>query len=364
MASVRYVQACSLGVCDSLIYVVAHLQIMVYYAGTPMSTSVSDLKQQLKFIGLGSVDEMFQSHFNWLMDHTTENNMNGGIAIGDGHMLGHFMFLMRNVMIRHTQTQTYRGTTPPTTLMNLPPKTERTVLVHLGEDERKEYAMLENAALDFYTKFKETHVSTLSSHYLKLTQKLTPLRIACAGGAVPLEADNDNEDSKDADGDDDEGDTESKKKKKVKKAIVYSDFVFQSKMFKLIEELKTARDRDPSSKSLVFSQFSSSLKYLQQELPKHGFEYRTLTGDMTMAQRAKVRLREGPTLLSFGCLACTFVIIGHLFSHRTVPSVHCISLWYSMQLHSFHFRHCTSFRTTLQRPFFYYLFELEPWVST
>lgn len=42
-----------------------------------------------------------------------------------------------------------------------------------------------------------------------------------------------------------------------------------------------------TAKSLVFSQFASTLKYLQQELPKHGFEYRTLSGDMTMKKRAK-----------------------------------------------------------------------------
>jgi SNF2 family DNA or RNA helicase len=40
-------------------------------------------------------------------------------------------------------------------------------------------------------------------------------------------------------------------------------------------------------KSLVFSQFGSSLQWLQDELPKHGFQYRTLTGSMSMNQRAK-----------------------------------------------------------------------------
>ena len=42
-----------------------------------------------------------------------------------------------------------------------------------------------------------------------------------------------------------------------------------------------------TGKSLVFSQFDSSLQWLQEELPKHGFQYRTLKGDMTMKQRAK-----------------------------------------------------------------------------
>jgi SNF2 family DNA or RNA helicase len=43
----------------------------------------------------------------------------------------------------------------------------------------------------------------------------------------------------------------------------------------------------PTAKSLVFSQFTSSLQYLQEELPKFGFNYRTLSGDMPMRRRAK-----------------------------------------------------------------------------
>lgn len=41
------------------------------------------------------------------------------------------------------------------------------------------------------------------------------------------------------------------------------------------------------AKSLVFSQFSSTLDWLKVELPKHGFQFRTLSGDMTMTKRAK-----------------------------------------------------------------------------
>jgi SNF2 family DNA or RNA helicase len=42
-----------------------------------------------------------------------------------------------------------------------------------------------------------------------------------------------------------------------------------------------------TAKSLVFSQYSSSLKFLQGELPKHGFQFRTLSGNMTLKQRAQ-----------------------------------------------------------------------------
>ena len=41
----------------------------------------------------------------------------------------------------------------------------------------------------------------------------------------------------------------------------------------------------------MFSQFNSTLDYLKEELPQHGFQFRTLSGDMSMKQRAKA-LRE------------------------------------------------------------------------
>ena len=86
-------------------------------------------------------------------------------------------------------------------------------------------------------------------------------------------------------GNDEEVDEKPKKKKK--KEVVYSDVAFQSKLKVLIKDLIQVRDEDPSSKSLVFSQFASTLQYLQSELPKAGFQFRTLKGSMSMKQRAK-----------------------------------------------------------------------------
>ncbi|CAN0455310.1 unnamed protein product, partial [Scytosiphon promiscuus] len=43
--------------------------------------------------------------------------------------------------------------------------------------------------------------------------------------------------------------------------------------------------QDPTSKSLVFSQFNSSLEWLKRSLPKRGFQFRTLTGSMSRTQR-------------------------------------------------------------------------------
>ena len=41
------------------------------------------------------------------------------------------------------------------------------------------------------------------------------------------------------------------------------------------------------AKSLIFSRFGSKLQWLQEALPQHGFQYRKLSGDKSMKQRAK-----------------------------------------------------------------------------
>ena len=75
--------------------------------------------------------------------------------------------------------------------------------------------------------------------------------------------------------------------KKVKKNVVIENLLFQSKFERLLVELKRIRDTEPQSKSLVFSQFTSTLQWMKQELPKYGFQFRTLSGDMPMSKRAK-----------------------------------------------------------------------------
>lgn len=200
-----------------------------------------------------------------------------------GRRFGHFMFLLRSLVMRHSQGQTYRGTTPPMTLMSLPEKTERAVEIEFDTEEKKEYAVLERAALEYYIPFRKSHRSQLGKFYQQLTAQLNPMRIASAGGRLPLDDHGSQSDGKDPN----EEDADEPKKNKGKNVTKYTDFAFSAKAKWLIEEFKRSRNEDASSKSLVFSQFGSSLKYLQEELPKHGFQYRTLSGDMSMKQRAK-----------------------------------------------------------------------------
>ncbi|CAJ1949444.1 unnamed protein product [Cylindrotheca closterium] len=237
--------------------------------GTPVSTSMFDLINQLKLLGIESVDEMIRN----CCDKPSSRNTNQYIR-----RPGKLLFLLRNVMIRHTQKQCYRGTN--TTLMSLPPKKELSIEVSLSKAERKEYDALDKAAKDFYVRFKASHAHELSKHYLLLSQKLTPQRVACSGGNPPLNPEDGGSKNDDYD---DEEDVKVQRKSEIK----YSAFCFTAKMKVLIAELKKARENDPTSKSLVFSHFNLTLKLLKEELPKHGFEFRTLSGSMSMKQRTK-----------------------------------------------------------------------------
>ncbi|CAN0006891.1 unnamed protein product, partial [Sphacelaria rigidula] len=62
--------------------------------------------------------------------------------------------------------------------------------------------------------------------------------------------------------------------------------LMETKLKALVRRLGEIQQKDPSSKSLVFSQFNSSLEWLKHELPKKGFQFRTLTGSMTRKARS------------------------------------------------------------------------------
>ena len=105
---------------------------------------------------------------------------------------------------------------------------------------------MENTARAYYETFLLSG-GEIGRAYLKLTQKLTPLRVACAGGRIPLDdnsgAGNNEED--DGSGDDDEP------KKRKKKVQAFSDFSFTSKLNTLIKELQDIRAKDKMGEFLA-----------------------------------------------------------------------------------------------------------------
>eukprot|EP00531_Pseudo-nitzschia_arenysensis_P016699 CAMPEP_0116122050 /NCGR_PEP_ID=MMETSP0329-20121206/4012_1 /TAXON_ID=697910 /ORGANISM="Pseudo-nitzschia arenysensis, Strain B593" /LENGTH=1515 /DNA_ID=CAMNT_0003615881 /DNA_START=43 /DNA_END=4590 /DNA_ORIENTATION=+ len=228
--------------------------------GTPMNTSPGDLINQLKFLGFEHVDKMFKE-MGVSKNRRSNSHFNSELL----------MYLLRPIMMRHSQEQQYRGTS--TTLMSLPPKTERKKSIKFSTAEKKAFNKIEKESQDWYLRFRSANRSDISRHFLKLSSKLKPLQMACSGGKCPklnLE----------------DGLNEGTATMNTV-AGLDSNFVFESKFKTLIKKLKKIRDTEPESKSLVFSQFSSTLDWLKSELPKNGFQFRTLSGDMTMKKRAK-----------------------------------------------------------------------------
>jgi hypothetical protein len=94
---------------------------------------------------------------------------------------------------------------------------------------------------------------------LKISSKLTPLRIACSGGKYPIypekfDEENDVDIGTDTMNIDTDVDESREKKKPAKKILttkaVYSKFTFNSKFKALIAHLKKIRDKEPDCKFL------------------------------------------------------------------------------------------------------------------
>jgi hypothetical protein len=94
-----------------------------------VNTSLMDLDQQLEFLGIEKAGSLLRklkkSTFRHIGDQHANYGNGGrrnrrGSDFAEMPRLGNFTFLMRAVMMRHSQKQTYRDTS--TTLMSLPPK--------------------------------------------------------------------------------------------------------------------------------------------------------------------------------------------------------------------------------------------------
>jgi len=61
----------------------------------------------------------------------------------------------------------------------------------------------------------------------------------------------------------------------------------KSKFKLLLEKLKEIKDEDATSKTLIFTQFNSTIEWLKPKLEQAGFSYRTLSGSMSRSARTK-----------------------------------------------------------------------------
>lgn len=116
---------------------------------------------------------------------------------------------------------------------------------------------MEAEAKSSYLKLKE-ETACVGTVFLKITQILMPLRVACAGGRTPLR--DDSAAATDSDDDDVEAAGAQKRRKAPK---LFSDYVFTSKLNKLIEVLKRVRDEDSTGKTItLFDERLSPLIWL------------------------------------------------------------------------------------------------------
>lgn len=72
----------------------------------------------------------------------------------------------------------------------------------------------------------------------------------------------------------------------------------------MLMQLRVMREREPSAKALVFSQFASTIEWLKVKLQEQGFGFRTISGSMTLKQRSKVCTHFADTALLLCMLPC------------------------------------------------------------
>jgi hypothetical protein len=125
--------------------------------------------------------------------------------------------------------------------------------VDFSAADRAEYDTLETTARAYYQSLKASEKGPLGRHFLALTQKLMPLRIACAGGRIPLDDVPTESEEKDEDGKDDDNDEDSEDALKKKKPKKFSKFAFTSKLKTLVSELIRLRTDDPTGTFRVWS---------------------------------------------------------------------------------------------------------------
>lgn len=215
--------------------------------GTPFSTSVLDLKNMLKVIGIEHVDRLFSA-----MVAGSSNRR--GLFRSAFYDVNSIMYLLRPILLRHSQQMKYRNS--DITLMQLPKKTERDLMVKLSPEEKRVYYKMEKTEQDWYLNYRSRHKHDMSKHYLTVSSRLTALRDACSGGKYNTGATVVPTDDHDTD------DMDEKPRKKAE--TVLSAFSFTSKLKVLLEELERTKNVDPSSKSLVFSQYKTTLDWLKE----------------------------------------------------------------------------------------------------
>ena len=311
--------------------------------GTPFNTSVLDLLGQLKFLRLHGFDD----HQTWESKCVKPfASFQKHPSNGPADSLSALLLPLRHAMVRHEKTQLWGK--PPKPLLTLPPKVESMRIIKWGDAAaRRKYRAEEQRALKAFNEIKEQGVRAVSKNTIKLLALLRPLRMLCSNNGhelpdgrktgtaslvVPLAGVNcpvchslpdapsapqcghvychdcveglcsQAKDSALFKGQKKPGDcvvcrqpvgaaadlvtvlaAESQRKKPGNAGL--KAFAAFAKTKALLEELRALRRRDSTAKTLIFSQFKATLEGLKQVLTQNGFQFRTLTGDMSLKKR-------------------------------------------------------------------------------
>mmetsp|Transcript_1186 Transcript_1186/g.1460 ORF Transcript_1186/g.1460 Transcript_1186/m.1460 type:complete len:648 (+) Transcript_1186:1824-3767(+) len=270
--------------------------------GTPINGSSADIASQLNFLGVHHLGEtnLFNNHFT------------------KGSNPYPILSFLRRVILRHSKNQLFlekRGNPPPPPrkLLDLPPRRDNELLVDMNHEESRAYKALEVAAQRAVEAVGKWSASNRATATFLLHSILRPLRQACSGGVIAAASSITTPSEKSSAA----GATAANLTQKIDieddahvENIHSSGVRMLSKVNTLVDNLRRIRNDDPNAKSLVFSQFSNTLIFLQEELPKHDFQYRTLKGDMSMNARARALrdFQEDPPttifLISVRAAAC------------------------------------------------------------
>jgi SNF2 family DNA or RNA helicase len=258
-------------------------------SGTPITNKLEDLIGQFRFLHLSPLDS--PASFYALSIHSFK-----------------LLACLRRILIRHSKSQsifqlTNNGETGVMTKQSLLPLPPLTTVVEFldfsadialaaspsdSNDEASAYAEMERQSKERYLALRgqdeRVALHHVSSATLEVTESmLRPLRQVCSGGPMVMLKKRPTTFSSSssaaaagagaAEDLDDDDDNKS------------SAVVMETKLHALIGWLQKVKSSDPTSKCLVFTQFKQSMTWLSSELPKRGFEFRTLDG--TMSQKAR-----------------------------------------------------------------------------
>jgi hypothetical protein len=210
-------------------------------SGDPVSDTFENLRHQLRFLGVDSIDALFDVFSKSAFVHAGDPKAINGSSSG---RFGGLLFFLRSIMMRHTEGQTYIGTS--TKITTLPGKSEITIDVDFDAYEKGEYEKLEAQARIICKLCVLNGLGVASTPVQdQLSKKLAELRLTCSIYGAP-------------------------EKTKI-----------------VVAELQGSRETNPHGKTIVFSQYYGTLQAFRKELEQRDIHWADLSLDKSARERSR-----------------------------------------------------------------------------